>query len=152
MDYILGNAGSGKLPATPLPLQQTDEHGNPKGSNANFFAVKSADTPVRAATKVQREADIESSAAKINELQAKDELTDDDHRVIAECNAFIKKSRDYLKMIENVEKQLLQAKMAQREADEAEAELQQAEEISRLKLQHEKNLNMQQLQDDRLVL
>lgn len=147
MEYMWGNAGS----ATPLPIQQLDEHGNPKGSNANFFAVKKAGTPVRAATKVQREADIESSMAKIAKLQAKDELTDDDRHQIAECDEFIKKSREYLKMIEKVEQQLLQAKMAQREADQAAVELQQTEEVSRTKLEHEKNLNMQQLQDERLV-
>jgi PDZ domain-containing secreted protein len=147
MEYMWGNAGS----ATPLPIQQLDEHGNPKGSNANFFAVKKAGTPVRAATKVQREADIESSMAKVAKLQAKDELTDDDRHQIAECDEFIKKSREYLKMIEKVEQQLLQAKMAQWEAGHAEAELQQTEEVWRLKLEHEKKLKMQQLQDERLV-
>ena len=147
MEFVWSNAGSKKVPASPLPLQQLDEDGNPKGSNANFFAVKN----VRVATKVQREAEIESSMAKINELQAKDELTDADRHQVAECNEFIKKSRDYLKIIEKVEQQLLQANMTQREADKVAEELQQAEEISRLKLEHEKNLNMQQLQDERLM-
>eukprot|EP01043_Picozoa_sp_COSAG02_P040239 COSAG02_NODE_3239_length_7114_cov_295.628938_6_plen_175_part_00 len=135
-------------PATPLPLTQVDADGKTKGSN---FAYKRADTPHRDSTKIQREIDIKITEAKIKELEAQDQLTDEDHRRMAECRDIIDKAREYLKMAENVDKQLLQAKAAQREADAAEAQLQHSEEMSQLAREHEKKLSMQRLQDEHLL-
>lgn len=139
----------GGQPATPLPPLQVDAHGKTKGSNANFFAYKRADTPHRDATKIQ--VDIDTAEGKIKELEAKAQLTDEDRRHVAECREIIDKSRVYLKIAENVDTQLLQAKAAQRESDAAEVRLQQAEEMSQLAREQEKNLNMQRLQDEHLL-
>ena len=155
--FLTGVTGGGSnelpggQPATPLPLLQVDVDGKTKGSNANFYAYKKSDTPHRDATKIQREADIKTSEAKIQELEAKDQLTDEDRRRMAECREIIGKSREYLKMAENVDNQLLQAKAAQQAADAAAAQLQQSEEMSQLAREHEKMLNMQRLQDEHLL-